>query len=80
MREKPSYSFFTNTGIYIVEPAVFEHIRDNEEIDFPSVIERCREKGLNVGAYPISEDAWMDMGQFSTMEDMERRLIQSRTE
>lgn len=80
MREKPSYSFFTNTGIYIVEPAVFDHIRDNEEIDFPSVIERCREKGLNVGAYPISEDAWMDMGQFSTMEDMERRLLQSKTE
>ncbi|MBP5385497.1 MAG: CBS domain-containing protein [Lachnospiraceae bacterium] len=74
LREKPSYSFFTNTGMYFVEPVVFDHIRENEKIDFPSIAERCRENGLSVGVYPINSKAWLDMGQFDSMQEMEEQL------
>lgn len=74
MKEKPELSFFTNTGIYFVEPKVIEDLKDNEEIGFPDIIERYKRNGEKIGVYPISENAWMDMGQFDEMEEMRKRL------
>lgn len=72
--EKPQLSFFTNTGYYILEPDIFNYIDQNEKIGMPDIIDRMREDELKVGIYPISENAWLDMGQFDSMESMERRL------
>lgn len=74
MQEKPNMSFFTNTGCYFVEPEVIENLVYNEQVDFPSIIEKYMEKGKKVGIYPISEDAWLDMGQFDELEKMKERL------
>lgn len=73
-KEKPQMSFFTNTGYYILEKDVFSYINQNEKIGMPDVIDRMRKSGLKVGIYPISENAWLDMGQFDSMESMERKL------
>lgn len=72
--EKPQLSFFTNTGYYILEPDIFNYISHDEKIGMPDIIDRMRKNGLKVGIYPISENAWLDMGQFDSMESMERRL------
>ncbi len=74
MEEKPEFSFFTNTGLYIVEPEVLKEIPDNTEIGFPDVIESLRLSRKNVGVYPVSENSWMDMGQMDSLEDMRKRL------
>ncbi len=74
MEEKPTVSFFTNTGCYIVEPEIFDYIPDNTFIGFPDIIEKCKAAGKRVGVYPISEQAWLDMGQMDTMEQMRERL------
>lgn len=71
LREKPSLSFLTNTGCYIVEPRVIEEMKDNEEIGFPDIIESYKNKGERVGIYPISENLWMDMGQMDELAKME---------
>jgi dTDP-glucose pyrophosphorylase len=74
MREKPEISFFTNTGCYIVEPEVIEGLKEEEVIGFPDIIERYKSTGKKIGIYPISENAWMDMGQLDEMEEMRKRL------
>lgn len=74
MEEKPNLSFFTNTGCYFVEPGVIEDLTYNEPIDFPVIIEEYMAKGKKVGIYPISEDAWLDMGRFDELEKMKERL------
>ena len=74
MKEKPLVSFLTNTGIYLVEPEVIEDIEDNEVITFPEIIDRERQKGKRVAAYPVSENDWMDMGQLSELEKMRVKL------
>lgn len=74
LEEKPQMSFFTNTGYYILDPVVFDYIGINEKIGMPDVIMRMKSAGLKVGIYPIGENAWLDMGQMDTMDDMERRL------
>jgi NDP-sugar pyrophosphorylase family protein len=74
MKEKPELSFFTNTGMYIVEPNIIEELVEDKPIDFPDIIEQYRAKGEKIGIYPISENSWMDMGQIDEMEEMRRRL------
>ena len=74
MKEKPLYSFLTNTGIYIVEPEVFDDLIDNEVIGFPDIILREKKKGKKVAVFPVSENDWMDMGQIPELEKMRIRL------
>ncbi|SMP56883.1 sugar phosphate nucleotidyltransferase [Anoxynatronum buryatiense] len=74
MKEKPELSFFTNTGMYIVEPKVLEEIEEDRAIGFPDIIEKHKAQGEKIGVYPISENSWMDMGQIDEMEEMRRRL------
>lgn len=73
-KEKPEISFLTNTGLYVVEPEVVEQIQEAEQIHLPDLAKRCMDKGLKVGIFPITEKAWMDMGQFHEMETMMERL------
>ena len=74
MKEKPEMSFMTNTGCYIVEPRVIEELEEEQPIGFPDIIERYKETGEKVGVYPISENAWLDMGQLDAMEEMRKKL------
>lgn len=74
MREKPEFSFFTNTGVYIVEPRIIEELESNMAIGFPDIIEKYKSNGEKIGVYPISENSWLDMGQLDEMEEMRRRL------
>lgn len=74
MREKPEISFFTNTGYYVVESRVIEQLDKNTSISFPDIIQKYKDAGEKIGIYPISERAWMDMGQLEEMEKMSKRL------
>lgn len=73
-QEKPQMSFFTNTGYYILEKTVLDYIDEAEKIDMPEILNRMKTDGRKVGIYPIGENSWLDMGQFDSMEGMERRL------
>ncbi len=74
IREKPELAFFTNTGMYVIEPEVLDSLGDNTCTDFPEVIEHNRRSGGRIGIYPISENSWLDMGQLDELEKMRRRL------
>lgn len=74
MKEKPKLSFFTNTGMYIVEAKVINELEVNQSIGFPDIIEKYKRAGEKIGVYPISENAWLDMGQIDEMETMRKRL------
>jgi dTDP-glucose pyrophosphorylase len=77
MKEKPKFSFFTNTGMYVVEPKVIEELEENTVIGFPDIIEKYKAVGEKIGVYPVSENAWLDMGQIEEMEKMTKRLVQN---
>ena len=74
MEEKPKLSYLINTGVYIIEPDILDNIEDEESIDMPSLIERCKVLGNKIGVFPISEDDWLDMGQFNEMDNMKNKL------
>ena len=72
--EKPSMDYLVNTGVYVIEPKLLDMLVEKKMIHMTEIIETCLEKGLNVGAYPIAENAWLDMGQFEDMERMKQSL------
>lgn len=74
MEEKPTFSFFTNTGCYIVDPEVIKDIPENTVVGFPDLLEKYRKEGRNVGVYPINESSWLDMGEMEALEEMRKRL------
>ncbi len=74
IQEKPNVSFFTNTGCYFVEPEVINDLKYNEPIDFPEIIEKYMKNNKRIGIYPISEEAWLDMGQIDELEKMKVKL------
>ena len=76
--EKPQLSFFTNTGYYILEADIFEYIKQGEKVDMPDIIDKMRQTQQKIGVYPIGENAWLDMGQFDSMESMERKLKEAK--
>lgn len=73
-KEKPGFSFLVNTGLYMIEPEVIDDIKEGEYIHLPELAQRLLDRGEKVGVFPISEKAWMDMGQFSEMENMIKNL------
>ena len=74
MREKPEMSYFTNTGMYIVDSKVINELPDNTSIGFPDIITKYKNEGYRIGVFPISDKSWMDMGQIEELEAMRQRL------
>jgi dTDP-glucose pyrophosphorylase len=73
--EKPSYSFLTNTGFYIIEPQFLDYIPDDTFINITDIIQNCIDRdGGQIGIYPVSEDEWLDMGNHEGMEKMISKL------
>ncbi|MFZ5969485.1 MAG: nucleotidyltransferase family protein [Bacillota bacterium] len=72
--EKPEYEYLVNTGMYILEPEVLSDIPENEFYHITDLIKIYIENGERVGAYPVSDESWLDMGQFNEMEKMVERL------
>lgn len=63
IEEKPSLTFKINTGLYILEPSVLDEIPD-DFFHITHLMEKLREKGGRVGVYPISQNDWVDMGDW----------------
>lgn len=75
MSEKPTISHFINTGMYVVNPELLKKIPKGIVYNMPDLAEQVMKEGGKVGIYPISEDSFLDMGEFSEMKRMEERLI-----
>ena len=60
--EKPTYSFFINAGVYLIEPGVFSLIKSGERLDATELIEKLLGAGKRVVGFPIHE-YWLDIGR-----------------
>lgn len=65
IEEKPEYNFLVNAGLYVLNPAVLEQIPDNQLFHITHLIDKIKENGGQVGVYPVSEKAWIDVGQWA---------------
>lgn len=74
MEEKPKLSYFVNTGMYILSPKLLEEIPKDTFYHMTDLADKLLQEGRRVGMYPISEDSFLDMGEFEEMHRMEEKL------
>lgn len=74
MDEKPKLSYFVNTGMYVLNPEIIKEIPENTFFHMTHLSEKLLQTGKPVGMYPISEDSFLDMGEFEEMSRMEEKL------
>src|SRR5699024_3006311 len=74
MVEKPEYDYLVNTGMYILEPECLDDIPKNTFYHITDLINKYISNEEKVGVFPVSENSWLDMGQFKEMENMLDKL------
>ena len=63
--EKPVFDFLVNTGLYVINPDMIDLIPKDSFFDFPELLEMSRNMDKKIGVYPIGEQDWTDVGQWS---------------
>lgn len=74
IKEKPVVSSLINTGMYVVNPELIELIPEGVMFHMPDLLELVRQQNGKIGLFPVSEDAFLDMGEFAEMKRMEEKL------
>ena len=69
--EKPTYTHFTNAGIYIVNPVIYRMVKKNTFFDMSDLIYLAKKKKKKILAYPIHE-FWEDAGLPETLEKIKK--------
>ena len=62
LKEKPSFGFLVNAGIYLLEPSVTQFIPRGQRFDMTDLIQKLLEAGRPLVSYPIVEH-WLDVGR-----------------
>lgn len=74
IREKPEYDFLVNTGMYIINPDMLKYIPANEFFHATHLIEKLQIAEKKVAIYPISENSWIDTGEWVEYKKAVKRL------
>lgn len=64
IKEKPEYNFLVNTGMYIINSELLKYIPNDEFYHVTHLIEKVISLDRKVGIYPISENSWIDTGEW----------------
>lgn len=64
LKEKPEHTYMVNTGVYILNPELIDEIPEDEFFHITHLMEKVKARGGRVGCFPVSEDAWRDMGEW----------------
>lgn len=62
IKEKPSYTFNINAGIYVLDPAVLDFVPDDTFYDMPQMFLDLKKEGYRVNSF-IIDDYWIDIGK-----------------
>jgi NDP-sugar pyrophosphorylase family protein len=73
-REKPELKFLVNAGMYILESHLLNEIPENTFYHITDLIEKIKSRGGNVGVFPVSEGAWLDIGEWKEYNHTMSRL------
>ena len=67
LQEKPSYNFFVNAGIYLVQPSALAFIPPRQQFHMTDLITVLVSQERTIVSFPIVE-YWVDIGQSADYE------------
>ena len=65
MKEKPDLVYQINSGFYVLEPDVLEYVEEEVFLNITDLIGKLICDGKRVGAFPVPEGSWIDMGNWN---------------
>lgn len=72
-QEKPTYTYFSNGGIYLMKKEVLEYIPHNQFFNATDLMEELLQKGLKVTSFPLL-GYWLDIGKHSDFEKAQKDI------
>ena len=72
--EKPKLSYLINTGMYILDPKCLQWIPQNTFFHMTDLMTLLLSNNQKIGMYPVSEDSFLDMGEWEELQRMEQKL------
>ncbi|MDA7675129.1 nucleotidyltransferase family protein [Akkermansiaceae bacterium] len=63
--EKPELTYMVNAGLYILEPHLLDEIKEDTFFHITELIDLVKKRGGRVGAFPVSEKSWCDIGEWA---------------
>ena len=72
IKEKPSYNFVVNAGVYVLSQKLVKSISGAKYLDMTELLERNINKSKKVSVFPIHE-YWIDIGR---KEEFERANLE----
>lgn len=73
--EKPEFDFLVNTGMYIVELSSLQFIPKDTFFNITDLISILHKENKKVGVYPVSENSWIDVGQWEEYNNAVNKLM-----
>ena len=64
LHEKPEQTYMINTGVYILNPELIDEIPERQFFHITHLMEKIKARGGRIGCFPVSENAWKDMGEW----------------
>lgn len=74
IREKPEYTVNINTGVYVLSQKCLDMIPPGEFFHMTDLIEALLKAGEKVVTYPVNENDYIDIGQWTEYHDALNRL------
>ncbi len=73
-KEKPSYTYYANAGIYIFKKEILKLIPNNKHFNATDLMQSVIDKGLNLVHYPI-RSYWLDIGKPKDFEKAQQDVV-----
>ncbi len=74
LSEKPQITFQVNTGVYVLEPHLLDEIPENKFFHITDLIAKIQNRKGRVGAFPVSEKSWIDIGKWQAYQELFNKL------
>ena len=74
IKERPSQHLLVNTGMYVVNNQLFNLIPKNKFLNFNDFISIAKKANKKIGVYPVSDQSWLDFGQWDEYHKTIRKL------
>jgi dTDP-glucose pyrophosphorylase len=75
VKEKPTYTYYSNAGIYLIKHHLLETINENERLDATTFIENTIAAGKKVVSYPLLS-YWLDIGKHEDFQKAQTDILQ----
>ncbi len=74
-KEKPTYTYYSNGGIYLMKKSALEFLPDNSFFNATDLMELLIKKGRKIISYPLS-GYWLDVGKHEDYEKAQKDIKQ----